>query len=444
MNALLPLLFAAPLPLVRAPWTACQDPVVQTPTAPAPEGFTPSSPAEWKASIEDFAGPFERAGHLGGTLLVARGSEVLYEGSFGLADRELAVPNAADTRFCIGTISLQVTRALALRMIERGVVASSDTLDKWFPDFPNASAITVDHLVHGMSGLPQWIVPREERTRPWSTAELVEKAAQAEPEFEPGKRANLGLGGMPVLVRVLELAGGKSFQELLRDEVLAPAGMSRTQHAGSTALVPLRASYYAFTTAGFRNAPLEDVSHVTGGGSIWSTPRDLFLFVRALLAGKLGEAPKGLVDTGLLVRWDGLIGAHRGFVDYFPEDDTCMIFLGNIRSGAVEGLRFAVQALLRGEPVPPLAVPEVEPVAVDVEVLQKYCGSFQTPGRVMDLHLRGDDLYFDDWVLIPLGNGAFFSPQDYARAQVIVDQEGIGRRLDWTIKESTLPCKRVD
>ncbi|MEM1115418.1 MAG: serine hydrolase, partial [Bacteroidota bacterium] len=62
---------------------------------PAPDDFPDRAHALLTA--------YHSAGLLSGTVLVAEGDRVLYEGGFGLADRSWDVPNAPDTKFRIAS-----------------------------------------------------------------------------------------------------------------------------------------------------------------------------------------------------------------------------------------------------------------------------------------------------------------------------------------------------
>ena len=53
-----------------------------------------------EARVDRYLEPYLKVGHLSATVLIARGDEVVYHRSFGLADREHAVRNTPRTRSC--------------------------------------------------------------------------------------------------------------------------------------------------------------------------------------------------------------------------------------------------------------------------------------------------------------------------------------------------------
>jgi len=267
--------------------------------------------------IDAYLEPYADIGHLSGRLLIARGDEVLYEKSFGSANHEHALPITAETRFCVGSINKPMTIVIAARLLEMEKLALSDKLSKFLFDFPRADEISVDDLLNHRSGIPHRVTEPIDETRPQTAASIVELAAGKTLAFEPGSDSVYSSAGFSVLARVLELAGGKPYAELLAEHVLRPAGMAQTSDAGTRAIIEHRASSYVFDTDGLLNAAPADVSYLVGAGSVYSTPRDLLALQRALLAGKLGKlARETLVRESGDVSWNGLAHGFRAFADY--------------------------------------------------------------------------------------------------------------------------------
>ena len=193
-------------------------------------------------------------GHLSGTILIARGDEVLYEKSFGLANRELGVPNGPRTKFCVGSVNKPMTLVILARLIELEELAPEDTLDKYLPEFPRGGEITVGHLARHEAGIQHRVTERSDEVQAQTPASMVELAAGKELLFEPGSDSVYSSAGFSVLARVLELAGGKPYAELLAEHVLVPAGLDDTSDAGTRAILEGRASSYYFDSRGFVNA----------------------------------------------------------------------------------------------------------------------------------------------------------------------------------------------
>src|SRR5262249_11161774 len=104
--------------------------------AAAQETAKPPDAVELGRRIDAWVQPFAEAGHLSGTLLVARGDVVLYERSFGMANQELGVPNTSATLFNVASVAKPLTSIVALGVLADGSLRPEDTLAKWIPGFP--------------------------------------------------------------------------------------------------------------------------------------------------------------------------------------------------------------------------------------------------------------------------------------------------------------------
>jgi CubicO group peptidase (beta-lactamase class C family) len=72
--------------------------------------------------IDDDVAPIVAAGHLSGTLLIARGDQVVFEESWGMADHDHRAANLPATRFCVRSVTKPMTIALAALLIEQRAI----------------------------------------------------------------------------------------------------------------------------------------------------------------------------------------------------------------------------------------------------------------------------------------------------------------------------------
>ncbi len=407
----------------------------------------PPEPAreELARRIDAYTASFDRIGHLSGSLLVARGDEVIYERSFGWANAELRVPNGPDTRFNVASITKPMTSIVMIQLAVAGKLALADPLSKWIPDFPRGSTITIEHLARHRAGIPHRVTERCDEIDPRSAADMVELAARKPLEFEPGEKHSYSSGGFSVLARVLELASGESYASLVRRYVFEPVGMSRSAHVDSRQIVPDRAAPYLLDTHGERvNAPLQDLSFLVGAGSVVSTTRDLHALVRAVRQGKLGEGPRLSFVDEQGVDFNGQTGGFRAFADWHAASDVTVVFLGNLLTGAADRIRRDVPRLVAGEDVAPSEPPRFTPAVVRPEILRSYEGVYELrPGTRLRVHAADAGLRVDEWSLVATGERTFFSFPDYGIVEVVLDEHGRPVRLDWRQGEATYPCPRV-
>ena len=239
--------------------------------------------------LDAYVRPLLATQQLSGNLLVARDAHILVERSWGEANRELGVSNAPETRFCIASVTKPMTLVLAIQLIQEDKLALADTLGKWIPGFPRGGQITVEHLLRHCAGIPHRVTTEKDETVPLTAADMVEYARRSTFLSLPGEKSLYSSAGYSVLARVLELASGQSYEELIRDRLFAPLGMAHSTHANARTLLPLRAASYVPGLHAIENAPLKDSSFLVGAGSIWSTARDLHRLLRAVASHRLGE-----------------------------------------------------------------------------------------------------------------------------------------------------------
>ena len=320
---------------------------------PALSSVLVAESASLEQRVDRYLQPYLDIDHLSGTILVARGNEVLHERSFGFANLEHGVRNTQETRFGVGSVNKPMTIVILARLLEAEKLELTDVLAEFLPDFPRAEEITVDQLLNHSAGIPHRVTEPLDETQPQTPATMVELAAKKDLVFEPGSDSVYSSAGFSVLARVLELSSGKSYEELLESYVLGPAGMARTSDAGTRSILEGRASSYYFGTAGLVNAPPKDISYLVGAGSVYSTPRDLLAMQRALLGGKLGKRAQELLvreDGGL--SWNGLAHGYRAFIDYDADSGITVSLASNLVSGALDKIRSALPKIAAGEEVP--------------------------------------------------------------------------------------------
>jgi CubicO group peptidase (beta-lactamase class C family) len=390
--------------------------------------------AKFKERVDLWLEPLVSAGHLSGTLLVASGGEVVYEESFGMADYELGAPNTPDTLFCIASLTKPITVITAAHFIEKGALSLDTAIDHWFPDFPRGGEITVEHLLRHRSGIPHRVTTPLEETVPRTAADMVEFAKRAELLFEPGSQERYSSAGYSVLARILEIVGGKSYNDLIREIVFEPAGAKHSIHTDSIHLLPGRACSYYLGPDGPINAPLKDYSFLVGAGSIFSTPQDLLAVINTLRRGDYGKLVLANYPPDKKMSWNGITNGFRAFADHYPEQGLTVIFTGNIYSGATDLVRKGIPRLASGEELEPAVPPEVKGITLTQTQFRKLEGYYEINSSPVELRFIGEEgrmAFLGSYLLFPLGEDLFYSPQDYTKVRVIFGEDGSVKALKW-------------
>jgi len=409
---------------------------ILAPSAPAQEA--PLSTEDVAERVEAFVAPFVADGHVSGTVLVARGDEVLFHRSYGQANREHGVPNRPETRFGIASITKPMTVVIAVRLMEAGELRLDDPIATWLPDFPRAERITVEHLLRHRAGIPHRVTTEAEESMPRTAQDMVDLAARVladDSRFlcEPGAVSNYSSAGYSILARVLELASGKSYAELLDEHVVEPAGLERTTHTSGRVVLKDRAQGYMPGSRGVLNAPLKDLSFLVGAGSVYSTAHDLFLFMKAVREGAYGEGVRASLTNGDGMGSNGVTNGFRAFCDHDARTGISVAVVSNLTTGALDRLRETLPVIAAGGE---FEIPErlaLEPADVPREVLEGYAGTYEPrPGGGFDVRVEDGELMIGSYVLVPLGDDRFFSIQDYAAVNVVRDEDGGITGLDWS------------
>lgn len=394
--------------------------------------------------LDAWAAPAVRSGALSGNLLVAQRDRVLLERSWGWADAARRRPNTPATRFCIASINKPLTVILTLKLIEQGKLGYRDPLSRYIPDFPHGDSITIEHLLRHRSGIPHRVTQRQDEIVPHTAADMVEFAKRAPLAFAPGSRSLYSSAGFAVLARVLEIASGRSYGQLLDETLLQPLGMRDSYHPYAHADTSNRAVNYSPAVPHAVQAPYEDYSYLVGAGALWSTCRDLHKLLWADASGALGFTARQSALRGARISWNGSTNGFRAFAEYDTTTEYSVIFTGNLHSGAVDELSAAVQALLAGrEPRPFPHVPD-RAVPVAPAVLARYEGRYDVAGNAgLPVRATATGLDVDGWALVAQSDTSFFSLRDFGTVVATRDSTGAFAGLRWSVGGQDFACPRV-
>jgi CubicO group peptidase (beta-lactamase class C family) len=374
--------------------------------------------------IDSWATNLVAAKEISGTVLVARGDEILYHKAFGQG-------NTTDTPFPVASLTKPLTIIMAMGMMDAGRLALSDTIGRWLTGFPRSDRITVNILMSHRSGIPHRVTRPDDENSRRTAADMVRLVALATPAFPVDSTRLYSSAGYAVLARVLELASGTSYARLLDSIVLTPAGATHSQDAtkGIPRDAPLSVLY---SPNGYEPAPAKDFSFLVGGGSVYSTPLDFFRIMRRLVAGGYGEsARQRLSASNGDLSWNGITNGYRAFADYEAASGITVIFAGNRFTGATDLIRRDLVRLARGETVAAPAVPRPTPVALPAELQQRYAGNYLIGSPTPLTFSSPTFAMVGTYPVFPISDTTFYSPQDYLTVRVEKNASGAVTALVW-------------
>jgi CubicO group peptidase (beta-lactamase class C family) len=239
--------------------------------------------AQSKASqLEEIMKKYHQYNMFDGSVLVAENGQVIYKSAFGLANREWQIPNGTDTKFMIGSVSKPITALLMLIQVQKGLIELDKTIADYVPDFSekNGRKITIRQLLSHTSGIPNYDIikdffPRISR-QSFNREAYIQLYKDSTLAFEPGTKHYYSSWGYFTLGYIMEKVTGKSYAQLMKEDIFDKLGMSSSGSYLHTQIVEKRATGYEYTLDGYTSADFRDQSNAMGTGDLYSTVEDLF------------------------------------------------------------------------------------------------------------------------------------------------------------------------
>ena len=107
--------------------------------------------------VDSLFAPLSKGDTPGAAVIVIKDGQILLKKGYGLANLESKKPIESDTAFLLGSVTKSFTAMAIMMLAERGQLQYTDSLAKFFPQFPSyAQKITVRHLLHHLAGFPEY------------------------------------------------------------------------------------------------------------------------------------------------------------------------------------------------------------------------------------------------------------------------------------------------
>jgi CubicO group peptidase (beta-lactamase class C family) len=348
-----------------------------------------------KAKLDQFFDRLAEKNKAMGSLTIAKDGAVLYTRAIGYSqiNGTEKKPLTAANRFRIGSITKMFTATMILQLVEEGKLKLTDTLDKFFPQVPNAKKITIVQILAHRSGIPNVRRDRDSQrnvsTIPITKDEMLALIVKGKPDFEPDAKHSYSNSGYFLLGLILEKLTGKPYGEALEERITSKIGLKDTYTATGNIDVNKNESLTYFNLGGdWKQVPETHPSILFGAGSIISTPNDLAKFVQALFDGKI--VSKESLDQMKTIRDGDNYGA---WLAYLPEEKLAVAYTTNAKVYPVVNIVRGVVDIYYNKP---FTIPALESIAVSPEVLDKYVGVYSSPEAPVKFTITrdGSTLYF--------------------------------------------------
>ena len=349
-----------------------------------------------------------------GAVLVARDGKIVLNRGYGMANKELVLPNTSETVFAIGSLTKQFTAAAILQLEEKGRLKTGDLISKHLGNVPADKAdITIHHLLTHTSGL---VGDSANAQFPMDNRDAyIEAVKGMKPRSKPGEKYSYSNVGYNLLAAIVEKASGLSFEDYLQKNLFKPAGMKNSGFAGKEFWKEnVKSVGYEPAAIGSGNVSRAEKPRVSnwsdyGAGGGLTTTGDLYKWHLALKKDKiLSAASRKKLYTPFLndyaygweikkskqekpfIQHGGDVPGFQSWFAQFPEDDLLIITLINNRMRWRTLLVNTLQSAAFGQTY------EMPPALLEAKSLklENYAGVYRLPTGGTIHASAGDDGFF--------------------------------------------------
>ena len=300
-----------------------------------------------------------------GNVLVTQQGKIVFQKSYGFADKERQIKNDAGTLFSLASVTKVITATAIFKLHEEGRLSVFDRVDKYIPGFinDNTDSLTILNLLNHTSEMVANIGHSDDFSKETSThpdkevvtlEQLIDSYRGTKLKSRPGERYDYNNYGYILLGYIIEKASGMNYLSYLEKSVFSGAGMTET--FGQKNLPrPHAVGYFGIGTDNI--IPVKDEvnpSWFIGAAGLYSSTPDLYKLVKAVFSCSLfsRQTLNQMIDTCINIHkgnnfwtagWqkeviDGHVfyshcGSIQGFstrISYVPDEDLTVIVLSNL------------------------------------------------------------------------------------------------------------------
>ena len=234
---------------------------------------------------------------MSGGVLVAHGDNILLKKYKGFGRENNQMPINKDTPLHLASISKPITAMAVLKLVEAKKISLEQKVKSIFPNFPYPD-VTIQHLLTHRSGLPKYEHFLEEndikpKNQYFTNQEIFDIVAKHKPEL--ARQTDTGFMynnfNYAILALIIEKITGKTYPEAMKEMVFAPLKMKNTFVFEEKHINSASQSFYQRSSKLY---PLDQYDLIYGDKNIYTTPRDLFNFSKALFSKDF--LPKELME----------------------------------------------------------------------------------------------------------------------------------------------------
>lgn len=250
----------------------------------------------------------------------------------GYNDKDAKTSIEPDVLFKIASISKLYMAVAATKMIDQGLLNVDDTIEKLLPAYKdsidNADEITLKMLIQHRSGIRDYI---DSPSFPWATLpqtkeEVLPLILNQKALFEPNQKYDYSNSNYLLLAMIMDDVLGYTHDIFIKKEILDKHNLTNTYYYYSEANPANVMSGYEL---GYPY-DLKQNDHITPGGTMVASIRDVGRFIRILNDGSLlSSSEQALYQTLYPLEHTGLLPGYQSIAKYDKETDQVIILFTN-------------------------------------------------------------------------------------------------------------------
>lgn len=364
--------------------------------------------------LNDYLTEYERIYPFSGTILVAQHGEIVFSKAYGYASLEHLVPNTADTKFRIWSLTKSFTAMAIMMLYEQKLLKFDDHIYLYLPECAHLKGITISHLLTHTSGLANnSSLPEFNKTLnklKLSQKDVLDLFINEPLAFQPGTSFAYNNSGYFLLGMIIEKITGVTFDQYVTDHILKPLGMENTGVDNNKRLLSNMSSAYSVSSQQFIQSEYMDMSAIFSAGAMYSTVNDLFKWDQAFYSKQLVslqtlELAFATNEFNYGFGWfldnrndrkrvyhGGAYRGHRSEMHRYPDEATTVIMLTNYDFVPVKKVTESISGILFGEKPPIPALPPA--YSLEKHIYDKYMGTYEGFGCTAVVDRNENQLFF--------------------------------------------------
>lgn len=174
------------------------------------------------------------------------GSDFEYIGSNGYSDQDNLLENTINTCYRAGSVTKQFTATAIMLLQQEGKLSTSDTLDKYYPDYKYGKKITIKNLLTMTSGIKDYLTydgnvdmgyysqdklgykVSAKNSAKQNKSNILKWILSQELNHNPDEKYYFSNSGYFLLGDIIEKVSGMSYEDYMRENIFEPLDMTST------------------------------------------------------------------------------------------------------------------------------------------------------------------------------------------------------------------------